>query len=373
MTSARTAIERTWRPVLALTVLGFSTFIAFSKYAAVIRAGGNDHQTGDWLINYAGGFIRRGFTGELLRIAYPDDLLVATAVLQMVLWSLFVVFVIYRLRRDEWSTTSILLWCGPAAVPFAGWDPAGGLRKEIIAFLALALMSMAADRTARARIALVAASTIVWAVSLLSWEATVVLLPTLLALCWRALSDVRRQWWTAAGGIVLTSAAIVGASMLAPGGARAATAICDDLIARGYQPQLCNGSVRWLEYTMQYGFDYTIGFWPQNAYFIPLAALALLPVCWLGRFCERRWLWPLQMAAVFPLFLIAADYGRWIHMAAVATAFLALGRDEERREPPVGFVIVYLLGWGVQHALFGMARIPVWRGGWITFVQHYLS
>ncbi|GEE01265.1 hypothetical protein nbrc107696_17110 [Gordonia spumicola] len=362
----------TWRPVLALTILAFSTFVSLSTYWRVVRAGGNDHQTGDWLINYSAGFIRRGFIGEILRFAYPDDLLVATAILQMTLWLLFVAFVVYRLRKDEWSSTSILLWCGPAAVPFAGWDPQGGLRKEIIAFLALAVMSLAADRVGRARMLLVSASCVIWAVSLLSWEATVVLLPTLLILCRRAFGDDRKQWRIAGTSILVVSAAAVGASLAAPGGTRAAAGICDDLLSRGFDKQICDGSIRWLGYDLQYGYDYTIGFMPQNLYFVPLAALALLPVCWLGRFCERRWWWPAQIAVILSLSLIAADYGRWIHMAAIATAFLALGRTEGRSEPPAGLVVVYLLGWGVQHALFGTATTPVWRGGWMTFVQHYL-
>ena len=41
-------------------------FCFISKYAQEIFAGGQSWKTGDWLINYEGGFVRRGLIGQVL-------------------------------------------------------------------------------------------------------------------------------------------------------------------------------------------------------------------------------------------------------------------------------------------------------------------
>jgi hypothetical protein len=130
-------------PVLLL-VGGYLFVVA--HYFNEMRAGGEPWKSGDWLINYQGGFVRRGALGELL-LKLGDlakfDLLWLLFVLQVAVYSL-VLYLTCRIyvavdRCKEWA----LVLLSPAFLMFAFYDYLGGFRKEIIAFAAFAILAMA--------------------------------------------------------------------------------------------------------------------------------------------------------------------------------------------------------------------------------------
>lgn len=68
------------------TVFFFSIlFIAFvstvNSWRTQVASGTFDaNQSGDWLLNYSGGFVRRGFTDQLFEILVPSNVSIVAAV-----------------------------------------------------------------------------------------------------------------------------------------------------------------------------------------------------------------------------------------------------------------------------------------------------
>ena len=124
-----------------------------ARYASDLRAGeAGSFLTGDWLINYAGGFVRRGLFGEIaLRVG---DLLHVSPVwiaffvpAAAMLWLVAVVVRwFYQTDRDPgW----LLLLLSPTFLMFWVLTGKGILRKEVLAFAALALLIGASHPGAR--------------------------------------------------------------------------------------------------------------------------------------------------------------------------------------------------------------------------------
>ena len=144
--------------------------------------------SGDWLINYAGGFVRRGLFGELfltLAPVGPPGLWLLFA-LQVGCYVLVLAYCTQVLTRTRFSWSAIAMVCGPAVLPFIGWDTQGGFRKEILVFVILALLAWSRRNGASRAVAalLIAGSLPLWALSVFSWESTAQLLPAVVYLLW---------------------------------------------------------------------------------------------------------------------------------------------------------------------------------------------
>ena len=119
-------------------IYGVSTFefISGRFLESKLYMGGN-LDAGDWLINYHGGFFKRGLFGQIflgvfhLHGALANwDLFVFQCVLYFVILSYFISYV----RKNNFSTSSIILTCNPAAIAFVGWNH-GITRKELLGFV----------------------------------------------------------------------------------------------------------------------------------------------------------------------------------------------------------------------------------------------
>lgn len=92
-------------------------FIFFCiHYAIEIAKGGSDWKTGDWLINYSEGPIRRGFTGTLLLLISDSGipLLWLTYVFQVLIYVAIFIFILKLYRRTERSLFWLLILYSPA-------------------------------------------------------------------------------------------------------------------------------------------------------------------------------------------------------------------------------------------------------------------
>ena len=121
--------------VLFYLFLSFLLTVYGSIKVALIK---ENYAIGDWLINYLGGFIRRGLLGHLIYIFYK--FLGLNPVWQVVFWHLFFYFLfffysikIFDLKKQElWSY--LLAIFSPFIFTFQIHYFRGGYRKEIILF-----------------------------------------------------------------------------------------------------------------------------------------------------------------------------------------------------------------------------------------------
>jgi hypothetical protein len=134
--------------LLAFVVSGFRALEIESK-------SGDAYRIGDWLVNYEGGFVRRGLLGQMLLWegrSFPGTLLPLVLSIQVALYGMLLVWGYRLLSPHVQSRVSILLLgLSPASFLFEALNPQG-FRKELLGLVLLAVFCHAVQRE-RLRIA----------------------------------------------------------------------------------------------------------------------------------------------------------------------------------------------------------------------------
>lgn len=308
----------------------------------------NGWTPGDWLVNYEGGFVRRGLPGELI-IGLAHALHISPVLIGSLIPLLFYVllyFSIWQLYRqssgDLWTFAALV---SPATLAFPILDPVGAFRKELLFLLALAFLLFWLSRRKPTNLALTAFLTATGVLAILSHEG---LLPYLLYLAGAlliGLNDVKRV----AKILILPLLATAGtlATVLHHRGNQfEEQAICRSL--GNAPPIVCSGSIAYLAK----GTDLARADVMRNVhayhylvYYPLLAVLALLPLAAMAfRLSRDRRLRPdvlvvgatalLSLLASLPLFFYAMDWGRWIYIHVLSLFLLLLFVDIRERDMP---------------------------------------
>ena len=363
------------RAVLAFSVLAMALVRAVPTYAATVPAGGDPWMAGEWLINYADGFVRRGLFGELFLAWAPGG--------EAGLWVLFwfqiccylvvLAYAVEVLNRTRYSWSSIALVCGPAGLAFIGWDTNGGFRKEVLVFVVLALLawSRRPRRTPVVAGSLVGGAFVLYVLAVFSWEPAALLLPAVgyLLLTGNRPLLVFRRSAAALFAVVGLLGGLAGA--LAHGDVGAALAICSDVRAHGYDGvNLCGaqavggGGVDAIGWTRTRALEDVAASFPAHLGYVPLIALALVPVVASDWFRDQ-WRWGVAVAlGVVPMYLLVTDYGRWTHIVVIALMFCVTAEHPSGAfstiwNAPV--TLLYVSLWAMPHHL-GPWQTPEWGG-----------
>ena len=310
----------------------------------------SDWSIADWLINYEGGFVRRGLPGQVFwltgRLLHLSPIVPLVA-LQLTLYAIFF-YATWRLAsRSRWQFWVFALLFSPATLAFQVLDPPAGFRKETILFAGLGLLLLVIRRPAPKLHS--AALTCLVTVAVLSHESLGLYAPYYAGAVWLAYGS-----WTAARkvlivpGIVLAAVTLLAVSH--PGNRHVAEAICSSLGARLTEPNagICGGSIYSIGTDQAYArMDVATSitmFHYWSIYPITLV-LTMLPAGF-GLASLRRdpatrraangLLVTLACAVLtsIPLFVVGTDWGRWIYMHAVCLMLLLLfidGRDQAGR------------------------------------------
>lgn len=319
--------------------------------------GGHPYTTADWLINYSAGFVRRGLFGELFLAVVPSGpaaIWVLTA-LQVILYGIVLAFGAWFVRSRDFSWSSIALAVGPATLGFFAWSPQAAGRKEVLAYVALALLVWsvtAAGRRAAVVLPLIALA--LFALGTFSWEATALFLPAVVYLLFRPGGAARfRRLLSAAFAAV--GVAGVALSFATDRSAGAAAAICATVREHGFTgPAICSGAIDWLQMSMADGIHGVVDSFPLFLGYIPLLVLAAVPFA-LAPWVRRNILWTVLVTGAFvPLMVIAQDEGRWIAAIATALFFCIAARPVEEGESRAWTwlaAVLYTTLWGIPYWL----------------------
>lgn len=362
------------------TVSSAPVFILLIGVAAVIlhyfnevSAGGDPWKTGDWLINYRGGFIRRGALGELfLKISeFANVSLLWTVFVFQVGIFLAVVFYVIQLYfrvalSKEWS----LLILSPAFLLFSFYDYLGGFRKEVLAFAAFVLLADAYSRSNLSRIRLGVAYTL-YLIGCFSHELIALTCPFFLYVIYlfrtKNLMSQRVASCSYLFFIVVAVASLtIGVRYY--GDIVIVKKICDALVQQGLGPNICLGAIDSLS------IKYTSGVQAKLGHFLwvylPVFALAVSPIL-LSTWCQRdkRATYVLigGLLSFLPLFFVAYDWGRWIHIYIffVTVLMMAQANELEISFPrlPLMLIIFYLSLWMIPtlYASGNTTNGLVWR------------
>jgi len=324
----------------------------------VIQAGTQPYLIGDWTISYAGGFVRRGLFGSLLTVVSSDaaTALLALFVVQTLLYVIiFGVALLWVARLPDPRGWALVL-LSPAFLLFGLADFGGTHRKEIIALAALMLLGETVRTRRSVPLALLVAVPL-FGVAVLSHEANALLVvPFLILVRWSAEDSLltRRYCDITQGVLIVLSVGGLAAALIAPGTVEQQSAICVDLVARGFSRELCDGALTYIGRGTSDALATVGARLPESALYAIPAAFAILPftlVPWAR--AQRRTLL-IASAPVVLLLGVGVDWGRWIMIAVVITTVLSVvGSSREGTRPesvPTLWVLLFILAWRVPHA-----------------------
>lgn len=350
---------QTFLPYAIWVFYGYSVL----HYLIEIRSGGHSFKTGDWLINYSGGPMRRGLVGTILHYfsGFGVSLLWATFVLQaVVMGALFgIVLKIYRLRSR--NNLWLLVLFSPAFLLFPFYDLSGGFRKEILGLTIFAYACLICARNSVTRVKLVAV-VCSFAFASFSHELTAFMLPLFiyLAIRFREKGLIKRNEFVVFTSLMAAiGAASLGFALLYNGGPRVTEVICQSLTGQGLDPKICNGAIAWSADDFVTSLSRVGDMLGVGSLSVPLLLLiALAPLFFTSFFDTRMSLWlGVALITLAPLFVVAIDWGRWVYVAVFMVFCLALSeevpvtRKFTRVQAFLG--VVYLISWSIPHCCVG--------------------
>lgn len=307
--------------VAITTVLGFSFLPALAKRWSSRST--DAWITGDWLIDYSSGFIRRGLAGEAIAVIAQwgdSSRFMVLFSLQVILFVSLFASVIYLYWTHTSLYISTLLFLSPAFLLFYT-DPNGAFRKELLLFAAVSsalAVTKAVPRTARMSPAVLIAGL---PILVLVHEGLFFWTPMVLIICLRLMQE--SEWskkgqvvWLVFGGLVALIAFL--ASYLHQGSANTGAHLCENLIKEGFETSICEGSLEWLGVELAEMFIFLQGNIFDEGYISTYALsafLSVLPLLFIQ--LGRNWGAALFLATLvpLPLFFVTIDWGRWVALS----------------------------------------------------------
>ncbi|MDZ4169200.1 MAG: hypothetical protein U1E26_06045 [Coriobacteriia bacterium] len=345
-------------------------------------ASGGSYTAAEWLINYGGGFVRRGLAGQLILTLAPPGapslqflwLIVACCYL------ILLVTFLWWLLRSDWTWWSIAVACSPAALPFIAWDWQGAFRKEIVVLTALALLVLHGTRRkgSPGAVFTLSAGVLAYGFAILVWEPSVVALPAVIYMLGdKLVLPLRPHWYLLARASVASlTFAGVAASMAARGDAATVAAIYRAIDEHGLlKTGFTRLPIELLQLTNAQAVAGVVASGPINVLYLPLALLSLLPIvtsCWFRR--DLRWVVACLLFSV-PLFVVGLDYGRWIHLVVMQLSLMLIAaRVPERNSSGwrLGHTLLFVSAWGLPHWGSFTASMR-WFGAFGTLAQIVLG
>jgi hypothetical protein len=334
----------------------YLTFVTVFSIALGVRMtkGVSPWIIGEWLIDYSGGFVRRGLIGSVVLLighvtGFPLQWIVFP--IQVMTFLVFAVCVYKLTKGIRWSLWMAAVLLSPATMAFTVMDSYAGFRKEFLLFAALALVVciVVFGRLRDGQLSVVLS--IVFVGLVLSHEALVVGFPYFFAAVAIQKGSVRRAIRIFYLPALLAGIALV-AVMLHPGNVAIAKAVCTSIGGTlgpfESSTNICSGSIAWLQFNLPEARAIIV---PQirEYHLVRLFSLLAIPtftpmIVLLVLFYRRDGLRrevmtvmacsALSLVGTAFLFYSALDWGRWIHIQAICLMLMVLLVDR-RAEPSV--------------------------------------
>jgi hypothetical protein len=324
--------------------------------------------TGDWLINYSNGFIRRGFLGAVID-KYGDvfNRPLSSLVLEIkIMFYLIWVGVFYCLAiKKSIGFIEFILILSPWAFLFDLHDPQGSGRKELVLLCIFSIYIYFIVIYPPFKKNLFHN----WAFYFL-----LLTLPTLtiiheglffyLQFFLLPLIFNKKYSHALLGFFISYLAAAFTATLMYlffKGDITYANSICTSLLNKGFQASICRGAIDAINPTGVY-FDSLYYQIYVPIFFLTLAPLALYfyKVSHLSG-AQKIYLILIGLIPTVPLYLISFDWGRWIHIYGLLSLILFMGIKTHKLQLNLGSVIAllpigffYILCWIIPHSIVGL-------------------
>jgi hypothetical protein len=329
---------------------------------------GNGWITGDWLINYSGGFVRRGLLGEIfLKLGsvvnkQPQDLVV---MLKFFLYAIFCVSFFLLVLKKGFGVVELILFLAPWSIIFNLNDVAGSGRKDIllISIFTFYTYLYSLKEYGETRIykrwnfwfLMVALPFLTLThEGLFFFYQYFFLLPLL------SKKSNKKDFYAVAIPYLTSAFILIMLALFYKGDQIIADKICQSLVATGIDKSICGGAISSLG-----GFDYNIHIGYLKIY-LPIAILTFVPLLCYGLSSIKMNSHSFQIRfftliiPTIPMYFLAADWGRWIHITGMLIFVSMIGMQDLRRikfadmPPIVIFFIcltpyIYIFNWKIPH------------------------
>jgi hypothetical protein len=303
---------------------------------------------GEWLINYSGGFVRRGLIGSVvLMVSHATGAALAWLVfpIQVIVFLIFVVCVYWMTRKIRWTYWMAAVLLSPATLAFTIMDSYAGFRKEFLLFAALAFVICIVVSGKLQDWQLSAILSVIAVGLVLSHEALVVGFPYLFAAV-----AIQKGSATRALRVFYLPALLGGMALVEvlrhPGNLAITQAICTSVggtLGSFTAPtdNICSGSIEWLQLTLPQARELILPAIREYR-LVRLFSLLAIPtftpmivqlVLFYRRDRLRRevrtvaWCAGLALVGTAVLFYSALDWGRWVHIQAICLMLMVLMVD----------------------------------------------
>ena len=342
-----------------------SSIVLFNVYRYVLEAslGMDSWRTGDWLINYQGGFVRRGFIGEIIYLISWNRLTTIWIVItfQCFIYLLLVYFLLKLFFAKAIELFWLLLLFSPAyIILFPFYDELGGFRKELIIFLAFVFLMLALYEI-KINKKWLALSLFTYGVAVFSHEMASL---CLFFYAWALYDGINRttvssekltlKVYLALFSIVAISGLTL--SIFIAGTSENVAKICKSLTNNGIDPRMCMGSIIWLGYDANFGFIEVLTKLRTRAYLLiysVLFGLAIFPIFLTNWWRTRKVALFIGFISLLPLYFVAADWGRWIYIyISLVFMVMLLSRFHgkiEVKNVTLSSVVFYSCFWSIPH------------------------
>jgi len=316
--------------------------------------------TADWLINFEGGFVRRGLVGEVLLTVVPSNINIAVVVFVIQVLLLLTVYgaALALFMVSSRSNAWLMLGMSPAFLLFAPLSLEGSLRKEVMAVSAAALLAVSIRDPRLRWLPLLA--TALYSIGAVSHESVALALPGIVFLLQTAHGRGvigARQTLLLQSSASLAALISLAIAFVRPGSPQAAQVICDRVRGVTEAEDICTGAIDAVGLGLQQSLATVSALLPTNIGYLGLIALSLVPFALL-RASRHFWI-KTGVVYIFllPLFLVAWDYGRWIFLATSILSFIAFNELPPKRSyaarVPWPFVFAYLFMWSLPTLSLG--------------------
>jgi hypothetical protein len=233
----------------------------------------------------------------------------------------------YFIRQNKYSWPSVAIGCSPAAAAFTGYNASSRpeLMGEFILGFLLYLNAQNGNYQTLKKMMLLP----LFALAVSTNELNSLLLPGIIYALVTNTSFVslKRRDFILAYSFSITGLVGLAASIFYHGNPRVANHICQSVVDAGFSPRMCGleiDSIGWSsDFTIKMvGHDY-----PGYLEFFPIIFLAIVPIFFSSWFKQNRKLFFFCLAPIFPLFMVATDYGRWAQMLVVEVSLLIISSN----------------------------------------------
>lgn len=368
--------------------LSIPIFIYILIYAKEIKLGGHIWKTGDWLINYEAGLIRRGLTGQLYiylsEISNINILLISFLFQSFIYISIFIIVLFFYFKKERDYLWLTLLLSPAFIIIFPFYDLYGGFRKEILGFLSFSILLIAIDKKS---IILLITSTFLYTIAVFSHELNCFLLPFFVYVIFSQNTATRNKknslslfvknkeeiFWASLFFIISLIALAI--SFYHSGSKEDGEIICQSLLNIGLKEHICDGSLLWIGRDTTFGYNLVTALFLKGEYdfYIFYIILSLAPFLFF-RWTYQKKIYLLAIISIsflLPLFIVAIDWGRWIHIFITMFTLLALFESSKnpdliqpiiKTNPTIKVLLIFsFLAWKMEHCCNPSFKIPIFN------------